>query len=282
VTLDVQVDEQYNLRGHPDREPAYADLKRRGDTFKAQLEKEGRANLDIRYGCHPRAQLDVFSPVHSRGILVFFHGGYWRALDKSLFSVVADPFVNNGLTVVMPAYPLAPESSIHTIVEHAQLSLDWVKQTYSDDLPVIVSGHSAGAHLAAMTALNPSLVDQIVGSILVSGLFDLKPLRVTNVNVEAQLDAQAAAELSPALLPHGAAHNALLIVGGDETTGFKFQTNAYAEVLKRTRANVKSLEPDGLNHFTILAPLADSTTQLHQQVQGFIDDCISRRASGRD
>lgn len=274
MSLVAAIDQRYNLRGHPDRVPAYAALAQRGAVFKARMQRAGRVSVDVPYASHARARLDVFRPQVARAILVFFHGGYWRALDKTLFCALAEAFVEQGLIVVMPGYPLAPDSPIPDIVKHARLALGWVQANHDKDLPIVVSGHSAGAHLAAMTALDDSCSNRIAGSILVSGLFDLDPLRFTNVNVEAKLDASTAAKMSPALLAHDSPRDALLLVGQDETDGFKAQTTTYAARLRRAGGRVIELEPAGLNHFTILAPIAQPGAELHQQVSAFINECV--------
>ena len=70
-----------------------------------------------------------------------------------------------------------------------------------------------------------------------------------------------------------------MIVGGDETAGFKTQTRLYADVLEEAGASVETLEAAGLNHFTLLAPLAEPEHLLHAKTQRFIDACLDDRST---
>jgi arylformamidase len=277
ATLDTEIeqgiDALYNLRGHPDRDPTYAQFVVRSEQLRTALAR--RSQLDIPYASHPRARLDVFHATTPRAVLIFFHGGYWRALEKSIFSFIAAPFVDAGISVVMPQYPLAPEATITDITEHARSAVSWVQSSTLAPLPIIVSGHSAGGHLAAMCALDDKLHANISGMIPISGLFDLVPLCKTNVNVDVRMDEETAGAMSPARLRHDHATPALVMVGGDETDGFKWQTRHYAGVLNAVGARVQVLEAPGLNHFTILNPLADATTKIHREVMSFISHCLA-------
>ncbi|MBT6277105.1 MAG: alpha/beta hydrolase [Chromatiales bacterium] len=269
--IDAAVDAQYNLRGHPDREPVYARYTARSEAFRAEMTGRSACQLDVAYGNHPRARLDVFHADDPKGVLVFFHGGYWRALDKNIFSLLAESFIANNLTVVMPAYPLAPESSLPVIVDHARMALDWIAQDGRlERLPLVVSGHSAGGHLAAMCALS----HEVAGAIPISGLFDLEPLRHTNVNIEARMSAEVAAALSPALTLRPTPVPTLLIVGGDETQGFEWQTANYAAILRGAGGAASVIQPQGCNHFTILDPFSAPNEAAHKSALAFAFQCI--------
>ncbi len=83
--------------------------------------------LDLRYGPNPKETLDLFVPAGpARGTLLFVHGGYWRALDKSDHSFVAAPFVERGIAVAVQNYDLCPDVSIATIVDECRRAVDWI------------------------------------------------------------------------------------------------------------------------------------------------------------
>jgi carboxylesterase type B len=113
--------------------------------------------------------------------LVFLHGGYWRALDKSDHSFVAPSLTQQGITVVVPNYALCPAVTIPEIVMQMVKALAWVWRHIDswggDASRIHVAGHSAGGHLAAMMlacdwrAYAPDLPPDLVKSVLsVSGL----------------------------------------------------------------------------------------------------------------
>lgn len=275
MNIDPEVDQRYNLRGHPDREPVYARFVAAGAVFRDELLSQERARLDVAYAEHPRAQLDVLLPASAPlAILIFFHGGYWRALDKSIFSIIAREFVTQGLIVVTPNYPLAPECTISAIVEHAIAASAWTSQRLNV-CPIIVSGHSAGGHLAAMCATNPEIASKFAGSISISGLFDLIPLLQTNVNEQANMDEASATAMSPARQPLPTAMApSFLLVGETETAGFLWQTERYAAWLAKRGASVNVLTVPERNHFTILEPLTMPNSVMFRGVMDFITQCL--------
>ena len=85
---------------------------------------------------------------------VFIHGGYWRALDKSDFSFVAAPLLAQGIAVAVVNYDLCPDVSIATIVDECRRAMVWLAREGAahgaHGERVVVGGHSAGGHLAAM------------------------------------------------------------------------------------------------------------------------------------
>src|SRR5437899_3432945 len=112
------------------------------------------ARLDLRYGAAPRQALDIFAAAQPRGSLLFIHGGYWRALDKSQHSFVAGPLIRRGVSVAVMNYDLCPAVGIPDIVEQCRQAVVWLARHGADyGMPMeslVVAGHSAGGHLVAM------------------------------------------------------------------------------------------------------------------------------------
>jgi arylformamidase len=244
---------------HPERETIYDDHQRRSALVRAG----GRCLLDQRYGTGARCLLDIFPAGERAPILFFIHGGYWRALDKSYVSFMAEPFRDAGLTVVMPGYDLVPTVRVSDIVGQIRMAFNWIVKRMAPER-VVVAGHSAGGQLAAMLALDQAARGggPIVGLAGVSGVFDLRPLLRTSINIDLMLSTQQAAEASPMLrlkaLPAKAALVPLLgIVGGDETQGFKLWTADFVAAWRERGAPAKLAEIVGRNHFTILDALAE-------------------------
>ena len=277
---------QYNLRrSHPDREEVYARCAARSEAFRARTNSQ----CDVPYGPAPRQVLDIFSPDQDTGaagsILIFFHGGYWRALDKSIFAFLAAPFVAAGWTVVLPNYTLAPAATIDEIVQQARSAVAWVaRELRNDGQRLVVSGHSAGGHLTLMSILSDwsefGFDEQIVDAgIAVSGLFDLEPLRHTSVNDLVGLTAESSARNSPLNLLQLESEIApvplLLTVGGLETDGFYEQSNRLAEAWRALGYTVAIAPADGLDHFTIREDMADPAAALYEAVFSFVDQHIA-------
>jgi arylformamidase len=229
--------------------------------------------LDVPYGAHPMQKLDVFrAKGASRGLLMFIHGGYWRALDKSQHSFVAQPFVDNGITVAMINYALCPAVTVEEIVRQVLQATAWLYRNGGNfGAPyhrLHVAGHSAGGHLTAMMLaaqwqrFAPDLPAKVVrGGLSLSGIFDVTPVMNTpSVNVDVRFTPAMARKASPVLMPPATDAPLYVAVGGKEQEGFHEQ---HALIQERWAGVVKGEIPcPDDNHFTILNRLADQDSVL--------------------
>jgi arylformamidase len=260
TAINETLEAEFALRKrHPERDTIYEDHKRRSAIVRAG----GECMLDQRYGAGPRCLLDVFPAGDRTPVLFFVHGGYWRALDKSYVSFIAEPFRSAGFTVVIPGYDLVPLVRVGEIVDQIRAAFHWVVERMTPER-VIVAGHSAGGQLAAMLALDQAVRGggPIVGLASISGVFDLRPLLCTSINADLMLSAEEAAAASPLLRVTALAQEAALvpllgIVGGDETSGFKQWTADFVASWRGRGVPAKFCEIAGRNHFTILDALAE-------------------------
>lgn len=233
-------DAQYNNRGRiPEHPQILQGWAERSAAARAAL----NGVLDLRYGEGEREALDLFLPRRGpRGgapVLVWIHGGYWRALDKQAQSFVAEPFVEAGALVAMPGYALCPAVTVEHIVLQVVRALAWLHANVAryggDPRRVVVAGHSAGGQLAAMMLCCRWLqVDArlsaswLRGGLALSGVFDLEPLRhAPFLAADLGLDIAAARRLSPLRLPPPALplH---AFVGADESPAFIAQSRRLA------------------------------------------------------
>jgi arylformamidase len=213
------------------------------------------------YGPGARNSIDFFAGDGKGPIAVFIHGGYWQALDGSSFSHCARGLNAHGIDVAVPSYDLCPNVSVDTIIQQMRAA---TRELARLGRPLVVSGHSAGGHLAACmlatdwTALDASLPKRLVIAIYsISGLFDLVPLAGTSVNNALQLDPASAKALSPLFwTPPG--HGSLdAVVGGDESAEYLRQSRAISETWGAAGMPTRYGTLAGANHFTAIAPLAD-------------------------
>lgn len=204
----------------------------------------------LAYGPGPREALDLFLPEGTiRGVAMFFHGGYWQALDRSSASHCAAGLREHGIAVGVPSYDLCPAVPLARIVEQAEAAARAMHARLGR--PMLISGHSAGGHLSAM--LMARLPAEIVAAALpVSGLFWLEPLVPTSINAALRLDAAEARDLSPALLP-SPGRPLHCAVGGAESGEFRRQSREFAAVWGGSWEALPEL-----NHFTVLAPLSQA------------------------
>lgn len=114
------------------------------------------------YGDGPRATLDLYTPASPRPgapIVVFIHGGAWDSGDKDMYLFVAEAFTSAGYTIAAPNYRLYPDVIYPAFVEDAAKAVAWVAKRYPGT-PLIIAGHSAGAHSALMLALETGFLEK--------------------------------------------------------------------------------------------------------------------------
>ena len=190
----------------------------------------------------------------SAPLVVFIHGGYWQALsaEESLF--LAPGAIAAGWSYAAVEYTIAPEGDLPRMVAECRAALAALAAA-GGFTSVALAGHSAGAHLAAMVALveePPLPIDHVV---LVSGVYDLRPLVHTTVNEPLGLTVDAAAELSPALLPATNRPRVTVTWGDNDTDAFRAQGHVYAAKLRAAGVQVVEEERAGRHHFDILDDL---------------------------
>jgi arylformamidase len=255
-------------------DPYVAKWRKAGDRARHNLQ-----NVCVHYGAHADADevFDAFrakrpgSPVH-----VFLHGGYWRALSKDEASFYAEHIVSAGAAFVAVNYSLAPHASLDTIVDQCRRCLAWVygnaQALNADAKSIHVAGHSAGGHLAGMLAvtdwarlfgLPPDLVR---GACVVSGLFDMEPVRLSHVNGWLRLDHEAAYRNSP--IRHIPALGCPLIVAwaDGETGEFVRQSREFGEAWMAKGFDCQLIEEAKQNHFSVIELMGDPSSRLGKAV----------------
>ncbi|GAA2879200.1 acetyl esterase/lipase [Aminobacter niigataensis] len=234
--------------------------------FREDLAAVGRAKLDIAYGDKPRTRLDLFLPEGApKGLVVFVHGGYWMALDKSFWSHLAAGPVANGYAMAMPSYTLCPEIRIAGIVKEIGAAVS--KAAEMVDGPLMLTGHSAGGHLvsrmiAAGSPLAPKVQARIRHVVSISGLHDLRPLVNTGMNGTLRIDEAEALAESPALLRPIANARITCWVGGGERAEFLRQNALLANIWTGLGATTSAVVEPDRHHFSIIDGLADANHQL--------------------
>lgn len=225
-------------------------------------------SLRLNYGETPDEYVILFeSPGRvADSLLVFFHGGYWQDLSAEDFCFPADSLLSSGIAYAAVNYTLAPHASVGTIVAQSAKALKKLASS-RPDTRIVIAGSSAGAHLAAMLISTDwqrcgLKTAPFHGAVLLSGVYDLRPLVTTYINEPLGLDIQSATAVSPLFSTAYATVPTVVCWGEHETGEFKRQSREYASQLTRAGASVSCYEVPGRNHFDILFDLTDPATRL--------------------
>jgi arylformamidase len=232
-----------------------AALVERRNAASAAFRAAHPAGLDVPYGPAPRQRFDLF-PVSSgtAPCLVFIHGGYWQRNTREDFACFAEGVLAHGWSMALPGYTLAPEATLTEIVGEITRALDWLaaegRKHGVGAGPIIVSGWSAGGHLAAM-ALDHA---KVVAGLAISCVYELVPIRDTYLDEKLQLTDAEIAALSPLRLPavrkpfaisYGTAELPALVEDSRNLHAHRIAANAPGALLPIA----------GADHFTILEEL---------------------------
>jgi acetyl esterase/lipase len=155
-----------------------------------------KRHANIAYGVDPQQRLDVYAPQRSapmlRPVVIFWHGGRWSFGDKADYKFVGAALAQCGYVAVLPNYRHYPQVRMAGFMEDAACAAVWASLHASDfggdESRLYLMGHSAGAHMAALVALDPRYfaalgqsTPRIAGVIGLSGPYDFLPLRESDV-----------------------------------------------------------------------------------------------------
>jgi len=251
-----------------------------GDGFKerwtesaAAFRKSASVESDLPYGDHPRERFDLFHPDGKpKGLAIFIHGGFWLALDKSYWSNFAAGALEMGWAVAMPSYTLAPEARIGHMTRQIGQAVTEAASRISG--PIRLSGHSAGGHLATRMICENGPLERVVSDriervVSISGLHDLRPLRLHSMNAKLQLDSAEVDTESPALQQPMGDVQSIAWVGGQERPEFLRQSSLLVEAwsLKGAQTDLV-VEPDR-HHFDVIDGLKSKD---HPLCKAFVGD----------
>lgn len=229
------------------------------------------ARTDIAYGPLPRQKLDVYVPETQDDlspVVVIFYGGAWSSGSKEDYAFLGKAIASRGFVAVVADYRLVPAVRFPTFLDDAALAVKWTHEHAGefkgDRRRLFLLGHSAGAYLAAMVALDgrylraagadPSIVRGVVG---LAGPYDFLPLAVEST-IAAFGREKDLARTQPINFVTPSAPPMFLATGTDDTTVYPRNSIGLADRLERVNVPVTLKTYPGLGHIDILLALSVS------------------------
>jgi len=238
----------------------------------AVLSDEVRARLGppqrIPYGTTPIEALDVYRARKGAPIQIFIHGGAWRSGAAKDWAFPADMFVQRGAHFVVPDFVSVTDAggNLGAMAEQVRGAIAWTyrhaERFGGDRERIFVSGHSSGAHLAGVALTTdwkrlglPS--DLVKGAVVLSGMYDLKPVRLSARSRYIHFDDATEQALSPQRhLDH--LHARLVVAYASlDSPEFQRQSRDFAAAVKAAGKSVELLVARGYNHFEAPETLAN-------------------------
>ncbi|XP_068753615.1 kynurenine formamidase-like [Montipora capricornis] len=257
--------------------PYHVKLCQERSKITRQNLNEKQAELDVPYG-PDGAKMDIFYPKkadqENSPVVVFVHGGLWQEGNKEMHGFVSNSWVNAGFIAAIVGYNLAPEASMDDMVTEIQASVEFLAKKFPES-KLFLCGHSAGAHLCAMTAVrswydSSSVPQAIHGVCLLSGIFDLTPLLNTHANDAVKLDESSAARYSPLLILKQAVPRTscptLVAVEEYGSPEFIRQSKVFAEALENHGVQCIFLQVPGVDHFNLIEEMFNSDHSISKEI----------------
>lgn len=221
-----------------------------------------------RYGKEQRQHLDIFIPdriVAGSPVVVFFYGGSWKRGEKGKYGFVGHSLGSKGYISVIPDYRLYPEVTFPAFVEDGAKVLAWVRENVDQARNgVVVMGHSAGAHIAALLALDQSYLEEagqpsgiIRGMIGLAGPYGFNPMKYRSTR-PIFADVEVIEKAMPVTFACSAKIPLLLFHGADDSIVIPENSRELKRRVYECAGNVKYFEPDDIGHFSIVLGLSDS------------------------
>ena len=234
-----------------------------------------RTETGLAYGPHPRQLLDVWRPEQPTGpVVVWFYGGAWRTGDRADYRFVAVALARAGIVTVIPDYRLYPDAPFPAFVEDAAAATAWAAERFPG--PVFLAGHSAGAHIAMLLALDARRLaragydrGRLAGAIGLAGPYDFLPIQ----DPEVQAVFAAATDphdTQPITFADAAAPPLLLLTGEDDTTVGPYNS---ANLAAKVGGRATLRRYPGIGHagiLTALTPLFRTRAPVAEDMLAFI------------
>ncbi|XP_070176573.1 kynurenine formamidase-like [Littorina saxatilis] len=240
---------------------------------------------DISYGSTEKQKLDVYTQKNSAGkkgspIFAYIQGGFWQetSVGRENAGFLAQPLTAAGATVITIGHELCPDVSLDEILSEVKQAMYFIfklaKERHSSG--IYLSGHCAGATLAAMM-LAASFQDDdafdselIKGAVLLSGVYDLRPLVKTSVNDPLRLTEEDAWKLSPAnfvkdIARHSAQRDVLIAVGEYDPPEFRRQNGELEKSLRDSGVRARYMDIPDADHFNMVEKLCQPSYSLTKE-----------------
>ena len=257
--------------------PNFETYLRNSRELAKKAERELNVDINVSYGSSHLQKLDVFYKKNTKNlpIHIFIHGGYWRALYKSYHSHMALPFIKKGICFFNINYDLCPAVKLTEIKNQIIKAIIWIINNAANfngnKENIVISGHSAGAHLASLMlstnwkkygfAANP-----LKGVALISGIYETEIIPSLTVNNEIQLSYEEASNNNPFKLEPKFIIPTIISFGDDEPELWKAQSIKYMKYLNLNGYNCKKIVCKDDNHFSLIDTLADYNHLLVKEI----------------
>jgi acetyl esterase/lipase len=219
----------------------------------------------IAYGPADRQRLDRYAPPAGAGdapVVVFFYGGAWTSGERGDYVFVGEALARRGFVALIVDHRLNPQVVFPAFVEDGAKAVAWVAER-AGDAPLFLMGHSSGAHIAALLALDRHWLEaegidgdrRIAGAVLLAGPYDFLP--ITDPEVAAVFAGEGdLRETQPITFARAGAPPLLIVTGDADRTVDPQNSKRLAAAMARAGGRAELAVEPGLGHAALVAAIA--------------------------
>ena len=229
---------------------------------------------ELSYGPAPRQKLDVYRPRHARGapLLVFFYGGSWQNGSRDLYPFLGASLAAQGIVTVVPDYAVFPPARFPQFIEDGARAVAFAhrhaRSWGADPERLVLMGHSAGAHIAAMLTFDPQWLAaveldahrDIAGFVGLAGPYDFLPIQ--SRILQRIFGGAERPETQPISFVTGQEPPALLIAAQRDTLVDPNNTARLAAKIRQNGGSVEERFYTRVNHYTLIGSFAPALRML--------------------
>ena len=235
---------------------------------------------DISFSQSPSLSMDAYTPVTAKPgapIVMFIYGGGWNSGNKDMYKFIGEAFSSEGYTTLIPNYRVYPEVIYPGFLKDSAKAVAYAVKEY--DRPIVLVGHSAGAHISALLALNPEYLEAqnvdrckaLAGWVGLAGPYDFKVIDPPYLTI---FPPETREVMLPIKYAANALHPAMVAIGSSDETVEPAQAGRMSKALKAAGVPVTESYYEGVSHTAIIANMSklfENRSESHAQVMQFID-----------
>lgn len=236
------------------------------ETTRARLGAPKR----LAYGPTPVEALDLYPAKQANApIFIFIHGGAWLRGEAKDYGFPADLFVNAGVNFIALDFIAvgAANGDIGPMAEQVRRAIAWVYKNAAgfggDTKRFYVGGHSSGGHLCGVALVTDWQkdfglpADMVTGGLLMSGLFDLKAVRLSKRSSYVKFTDDMEQAMSSQRQIDRLRAPIIVTYGSNETPEFQRQSRDFAAAVKAAGKPVELIAAPSFNHFEMCESLGN-------------------------
>jgi acetyl esterase/lipase len=237
-----------------------------------------RIQVGVAFQPGPRGKMDFYSPASDALVkppaIVFFYGGGWQDGARQQYRFIGQSLAEAGYRVAVPDYRVYPEVRYQGFLADAAAAVRCAREVWGDDTPLVLMGHSAGAHIVLMLALDPAYLGaerlRLASVIALAAPSDFEPEEPYRTILDYD-------RVGRASLPSGHiradAPPILLLHGKSDSTVYPRNSQTLAATLNAAGAQIETIVYPGVGHSAIIASMAPGLSFLspvRDDVQAFL------------